>query len=241
MPLFLAWDAANACVVDVWSFRSALTAELLFEEAIDLTHCGKIHIAPPEHIEALRQYCAKTGRAVIGNWPRAPLVRHLPPLLPVGSTKPFRSENVQFESYEGRTRSVVHEMQVETLSNDPHLLRVDNFLSNEECDYLMELSEPRLMQSSSGDEASSTWLEHGESPIVASITRRIFDLMGFDGDVETFYFAEKMQIARFQAGQEYLPHFDAMDLTTSQRALPHNRYATVVLWSVSAIEEALIV
>jgi prolyl 4-hydroxylase len=136
---------------------------------------------------------------------------------------------VQFQSYEGRLKSLVKDMAVETIAVDPHLVRVDDFLSSEECDYLMELSGPRLMEQADNS-AASTWLEHGESPIVAAITRRIFDLMGFENDVETFYFAEKMQISKYERGQEYLPHFDAMDLTTSQRNLPHNRFATVMMY-----------
>jgi len=213
----------------VWSFRSSTSGDLLFEENIDITHCGKIHIAPSEHIEALRQYCAETGRAVIGHWPRAPLVRHVPKPLGLGQTRQFSTEHVQFQSYEGRMKSLVKDMTVKTIGVNPHLIRVDEFLSSEECDYLMELSGPRLLEQDDNS-ASSTWLEHGESPIVAAITRRIFDLMGFESDVETFYFAEKMQISRFTPGQQYLPHFDAMDLTTSQRNLPHNRFATVMLY-----------
>lgn len=214
----------------VWSFRASDTNELLFEEVITQNHCGKIMIAPSEHIEALRQYCSSTGRAVIGHWPRAPLVRHVPQLAPLGSKKVFQSDYTQFESYEGRLQSQVKEITIETISTNPHMLRIDNFLSDEECEHLKEISANRLQLNPDSLEAASTWLEHGESPIVAVITKRIFDLMGFDADVETFYFAEKIQISKYGHHQEYLPHYDAMDFTTAQLSLPHNRYATAMIY-----------
>lgn len=219
----------------VWSFRASDTNELLFEEVITHNHCGKIHVAPSEHIEALRQYCASTGRAVIGHWPRAPLVRHVPRPAPLSSQRSFQSDYAQFESYEGRLQSHVEEMTIETISISPHMLRIDNFLSDEECEHLKEVSANRFQMNSF--DASSAWLEHGESPIVTVITKRIFDLMGFDADIETFYFAEKIQISKFGHQQEYLPHYDAMDFTTSQFSLPHNRYASIMIYLNSLDEE----
>jgi len=224
----------------VWSFRLASPPfDLLFDEFIDLSHCGRIHVAPSEHLEALRNYCQKTGRAVIGNWPRAPVVRHLPD---VASAKPgqkssFVTQNTHFHEYEQRLTEQTATMQVEVVSTSPHMLKVEGFLSDEECDHLIELSQNRMLEGASDDEASSAWLEHGETPIVAAITRRLFELMGFQADVETFYFAEKLQISRWKAGQEYLPHYDAMDLTTSQRNLPHNRFATVMIY-LNDVDEA---
>lgn len=224
----------------VWSFRLATPPfDLLFDEFIDLSHCGRIHVAPSEHLEALRNYCQKTGRAVIGNWPRAPVVRHLPD---VSSAKPgqissFVTQNPHFNEYEQRLTEQTTAMQVEVVSTSPHMLKVERFLSDEECDHLIELSQDRLVEGASDDEASSTWLEHGETPIVAAITRRVFELMGFHEDVETFYFAEKLQISRWTTDQEYLPHYDAMDITTSQRNLPHNRFATVLMY-LNDVDEA---
>jgi len=221
----------------VWSFRSSDTNELLFEEVIAPNHCGKIHVAPSEHIEALRDYCAKTGRAVIGHWPRAQLVRHVPRLSPLGAIRTFQSDYTQFESYEGRLESHVKEMTVETISTSPFMLRIDDFLSDEECDHLKEISANRLQENSAnGMEPSSAWLEHTESPIVTTITKRLFDFMGFDADIETFYFSEKIQISKYGHRQEYLPHYDAMDFTTSQFALPHNRYASAMIY-LNSVEE----
>lgn len=215
----------------VWSFRTADEAQdLLFEEFIDLTHCGKIHIAAPEHIEALRAHCLKTGTAVLGNFPRAQLVRNVLSAVP----RTFTTHNPPFRSYEHRDAESP-DMEIEVISHSPKLLRVDNFLSDEECDHLMEIAVDRLHEDEQG---SSAWLEHGETDIVSSITRRIFELIGMDPEItETFYFAEKMHISRYEAGQEYLPHYDALDMTTSQRNMPHNRFATVLMF-LNDVEES---
>lgn len=111
------------------------------------------------------------------------------------------------------------------------MLRIDNFLSDEECDHLKEISANRLQADTPNVvEASFAWLDHTESPIATAITKRIFDFMGFDADIETFYFSEKIQISKYGHRQEYLPHYDAMDFTTSQFTMPHNRYASVMIY-----------
>lgn len=79
------------------------------------------------------------------------------------------------------------------------------------------------------------WLG-SETPIIAAISRRIFDVMGFEDDVETFFFAEKLQISHFGEKESYAPHFDSMDMTTSQRHLPHNRYASLWMY-LNDVEE----
>lgn len=219
----------------VWLFKLASTEQVLFEEMIDIRHCGKIMIAPPEHVEALRQYCRDTGRAVLGHWPRAPVVREMHALLPVSSETVVTTEHVQFRDEPSRSSSP-WSMTMRTLSRTPHVLEIDDFLSHEECEHLQELalaSDDFGKQHQDDDDqhaGSSIWIEHGETPIVSAISRRLFDVMGFDDDVETFFFAEKLQISRMDEGDSYAPHFDAMDVTTTQRHLPHNRYATLLMY-----------
>ena len=143
----------------VWVFKLASTDQILFEEMIDLHHCGKIMVAPPEHVEALRQYCRDTGRAVLGvrqspspsllahphphphlqHWPRAPVVREMHPVLPASSESVFTTEHAHFSDDPAKAATQTT-LTIRTLSTQPHLLEIENFLSDEECEHLKEIA-----------------------------------------------------------------------------------------------------
>lgn len=86
----------------------------------------------------------------------------MPSRTAIGDERQFETEHAQFHDSRSTAESSV--LTVRTLSQTPHLLEIDNFLSNEECDHLIELakSSDELAQKSTDEVAgSSVWIEHG--------------------------------------------------------------------------------
>jgi prolyl 4-hydroxylase len=97
----------------------------------------------------------------------------------------------------------------------PMVAVLDNFMSNEECDELVQLSRAKLQRSTIVDPAtgkdlviedrksSGTFFALNENPLVARLDQRISDVMRWP--VEN---GEGIQILNYQIGGEYKNHFD---------------------------------
>lgn len=97
----------------------------------------------------------------------------------------------------------------------PMVAVLDNFMSSEECDELVQLSRAKLQRSTivdpaSGQErviedrkSSGTFFALNENPLVARLDQRISDVMRWP--VEN---GEGIQILNYQIGGEYKNHFD---------------------------------
>jgi prolyl 4-hydroxylase len=97
----------------------------------------------------------------------------------------------------------------------PMVAVLDNFMSNEECDELVQLSRAKLQRSTIVDPAtgkdlviedrksSGTFFSLNENPLVARLDQRISDVMRWP--VEN---GEGIQILNYQIGGEYKNHFD---------------------------------
>jgi len=218
----------------VWTFRlDDRASTLLFDELLDLNHCGRIHVAPSVHVEALRNNCQQNNRAIgLGFWPRAPLIRRIP--VPadtkVGDLRQFITSQTPFLTYDGeRLSQEPITLYRQTIAVSPLIEKVDRFLSVEEAQHIITIAEVNGFQADDMSTPSSTWLQHGQSPIVNRIVRRVFDLLEFDTDLmDTFQYAEKIQVQRYLPGQTYMPHYDALDMSNSHG--PHNRYVSVTMY-----------
>ena len=125
--------------------------------------------------------------------------------------------------------------------NAPRIILFGGLLSNEECDELVRLAEPKLTRSTVVNAATGSYDVHpdrtsrgghflrGENELVRRIEARISDLTHFP--VEN---GEPIQILHYVPGAEYKPHFDYFD-----PALPGNekvlslggqRVATLVMY-----------
>lgn len=103
-------------------------------------------------------------------------------------------------------------------SQNPRIALFTNFLSDEECNYLIELSEPRMTRSTvvvdndepdavhDGRTSSGCCLERGETWRITAIEKRLAQLTGTP--LEN---GEGLQILRYEEGQHYLPHHDYFD------------------------------
>ncbi|KAH7444358.1 hypothetical protein KP509_02G075100 [Ceratopteris richardii] len=104
---------------------------------------------------------------------------------------------------------------VEFISWEPRAFIYHNFLSKEECEYLINLAKPRMVKSTVVDSAtgkskdsrvrtsSGTFLVRGQDKIIRNIEKRIADFTFIP--VEQ---GEGIQILHYEVGQKYEAHYD---------------------------------
>jgi len=100
----------------------------------------------------------------------------------------------------------------------PRIVLFGGFMSDEECDALMDLAQARLARSetvdhhSGGSEVNAArtsdgmFFERGESPLIQRIEQRIAALLHWPAER-----GEGLQILRYRPGAQYRPHFDYFD------------------------------
>ncbi|KAK4795561.1 hypothetical protein SAY86_027887 [Trapa natans] len=103
----------------------------------------------------------------------------------------------------------------QVLSWEPRAFLYHNFLSKEECEYLISLAKPRLAKSTVVNDktggsldsqvrtSNGMFLSRGQDKIVRAIEKRIADFTFVP--VEN---GEGLQILHYEFGQKYEPHFD---------------------------------
>jgi len=132
--------------------------------------------------------------------------------------------------------------QLKVLSTSPYIAQVENFLSDEECHFLIEMSKDHLVRSQviNADEAGSYTDSRRTSegfflykdptnPQLTHIERKIENLTGFP-----IRNSEDLHILHYAVGGEYKPHFDYFDAKTPGGAYcmerGGQRIATVILY-----------
>ena len=118
------------------------------------------------------------------------------------------------------------------ISGDPRIERVDCLLTPEECGFLLELADPRMRRATIFHEAEQRFVEDpirrsdkagfpivSEWPFVRAINLRIAAATGTLVDS-----GEPLQVLRYAPGQEYRPHFDAIEGMDNPRVL------TALVW-----------
>ncbi|KAK4773475.1 hypothetical protein SAY87_028494 [Trapa incisa] len=134
------------------------------------------------------------------------------------------------------------EQWVEVISWEPRAFVYHNFLSREECEYLIELAKPHMEKSTVVDSetgkskdsrvrtSSGTFLARGRDKIIRNIEQRIADFTFIP--VEN---GEGLQVLHYEVGQKYEPHFDYfLDEYNTQNG--GQRMATLLMY-LSDVEE----
>lgn len=114
--------------------------------------------------------------------------------------------------------------------NKPYLSMLHGFLSDEECDHIINLCEPRFKRSNvvykSGESkaheartSSSCIIEPGEDSIVKAVEQRAAEVVGVP--VENI---EGLQVVKYTPGQQYKAHNDWL---SDQKNMKNQRYATI--------------
>ena len=113
------------------------------------------------------------------------------------------------------------------VSADPKIVLIDKLLTSEECGFLIELSDPRMKRATIFHEGEGKFVEDpirrsdktgfpiiSEWPFVRAVNLRIAAATGTRVEC-----GEPLQILRYGATQEYLPHFDAIAGMENPRVL----------------------
>ena len=109
-------------------------------------------------------------------------------------------------------------VEIVTVVKHPRVVVFGNLLSDEECEALIELSQPKLARSQTvdnqtgGEEVNSARTSDGmfftraENPVVERVEKRLAELLNWP-----FENGEGLQILRYRMGAEYVPHYDYFD------------------------------
>lgn len=131
---------------------------------------------------------------------------------------------------------------VEVISWEPRAVVYHNFLSPEECEYLINLAKPHMQKSTVVDSetgqskdsrvrtSSGTFLARGRDKTVREIEKRIADFTFLPVE-----HGEGLQVLHYEVGQKYEPHYDYF-LDEFNTKNGGQRMATVLMY-LSDVEE----
>ena len=109
-------------------------------------------------------------------------------------------------------------VEIVTVVKHPRVVVFGNLLSDDECESLIELSQPKLARSQTvdnqtgGEEVNSARTSDGmffsraETPVVERVERRLAELLKWP-----FENGEGLQVLRYRTGAQYVPHYDYFD------------------------------
>ncbi|KAH6789184.1 2-oxoglutarate and oxygenase superfamily protein [Perilla frutescens var. frutescens] len=130
----------------------------------------------------------------------------------------------------------------EILSWEPRAFLYHNFLSKEECEYLINLARPHMAKSTVVDSktgkskdsrvrtSSGMFLRRGRDKVIRDIEKRIADYSFIPAD-----HGEGLQVLHYEVGQKYEPHYDYF-LDEFNTKNGGQRIATVLMY-LSDVEE----
>ncbi len=105
-----------------------------------------------------------------------------------------------------------------TVVKHPRVVVFGNLLSDEECESLIELAQPKLARShtvdnqTGGEEVNSARTSDGmffsraEYPVVERVEKRLAEILKWP-----FENGEGLQVLRYRTGAQYVPHYDYFD------------------------------
>ena len=111
----------------------------------------------------------------------------------------------------------------------PNIFTIDHFLTDEECEHMIKLSEPNLKQSlvsgekkgivSEGRTGKNCWLTHYHDEVTTKIANKISKMV--DLPVEN---AEAFQMIHYDIGEEYKQHYDGWLFDGCERSRRNMRH-----------------
>lgn len=142
--------------------------------------------------------------------------------------------------------------KIHTLSNDPYLYYIDNFLTDKECDFMIEHSKGNLKSAGvsfldkdkdkfkknvyKGRTNSSYWMEHNKYPESLRICKKIARRLKCD-----HHNFESFQVIQYNENEHYDYHYDAYDISEIEKYEKYcgergNRIKTVLVY-LNDVEE----
>ncbi|KAL7128227.1 hypothetical protein ABFS83_14G301700 [Erythranthe nasuta] len=160
---------------------------------------------------------------------------------PIGERIKLKRLTIDIES-EGDGLGERGDQWTEVLSWEPRAFVYHNFLSKEECEYLINLARPHMVKSTVVDSktgkskdsrvrtSSGMFLRRGRDKVIKDIEKRIADYTFIPAE-----HGEGLQVLHYEVGQKYEPHYDYFldDFNTKNGG---QRIATVLMY-LSDVEE----
>lgn len=145
--------------------------------------------------------------------------------------KKTSKEQTIFNHIGNKIKTEDREINVVARLEEPLIVVLENVLSDEECDGLIELSKDKMNRSKIGvthevneiRTSSSMFFQENEYDILTKIEKRISRIMNIPVE-----HGEGIQILKYTPGQEYKAHFDFF--TSSSIAAKNNRISTIILY-----------
>ena len=107
---------------------------------------------------------------------------------------------------------------------NPEIYTINNFLTNEECEHIINISKNNLKNAlvssdksgiiSDGRTGQNTWLPHNCTNITKNISEKISNLLNISLDN-----AESIQVIYYNKTQEYKSHYDGWEFNGSERSV----------------------
>ncbi|CAN6680534.1 unnamed protein product [Malus baccata var. baccata] len=158
------------------------------------------------------------------------------------SSKANDLSSIVRHSVEGNVEDGAGEEWVEVISWEPRAFVYHNFLTKEECDYLIDLAKPTMHKSTVVDSetgkskdsrvrtSSGTFLARGRDKIIRNIEKKIANFTFLPAE-----HGEGLQVLHYEVGQKYEPHYDYFqdDFNTKNGG---QRIGTVLMY-LSDVEE----
>ncbi|MBT2617101.1 MULTISPECIES: 2OG-Fe(II) oxygenase [unclassified Bacillus (in: firmicutes)] len=140
-------------------------------------------------------------------------------------------EQTIFNHIGNKIKTEDREINVVARLEEPLIAVLENVLSDDECDKLIELSKDKMNRSKIGvthevneiRTSSSMFFQENENDIITKIEKRISTIMNIPVE-----HGEGIQILKYNPGQEYKAHFDFF--TSSSNAAKNNRISTIILY-----------
>lgn len=138
------------------------------------------------------------------------------------------------------SRNVTKNVISEGFSDKQTLHFIPNFISDEDCNTIIQLAENEMTRSdvmckhgktciSDYRTSSNTFLKDSDNPVVEKITQKIESIMGINR--EKF---EDLQVVKYNLTQEYKEHYDACvgeeDVCKEFLLNGGQRYATIIIY-----------
>ncbi|MBX9956598.1 2OG-Fe(II) oxygenase [Peribacillus simplex] len=140
-------------------------------------------------------------------------------------------EQTIFNHIGNKIKTEDREINVVARLEEPLIVVLENVLSDEECDGLIELSKDKMNRSKIGvthevngiRTSSSMFFQENEYDIITKIEKRISTIMNIPVE-----HGEGIQILKYTPGQEYKAHFDFFSFSST--AAKNNRISTIILY-----------
>lgn len=169
-----------------------------------------------DEIAFMREYKARTGQTYLSKRGRPKPQLPIWPADYVGQTHVVDTPHGYWN---GSGYSDSLQLRLVVLATKPKVFLIENLLSEQECDIIVDKGRQRVAHSSIGiaedaftDDTRTSrtgWIERGEAPQINRAFRRFADVLGMrDEQLDSSRNAEPLQIVHYAQNQHYYNHYD---------------------------------